>query len=153
MPVKSSPALLTIFRARAHLFPVPTFFDYPTTKQAMWKEGSIKRILDLQDKADYLLYSIGTVNAGIPSHVYSGGYLSQTDYQELEQHQIAGDIATVFFRKDGSFDRIPINERASGPNLEFFRQKHGICVVFWVGKGRWATCRVARWFNARINCG
>ncbi len=122
------------FQARAHLFPVPTFFDYPTTKQAMWKEGSIKRILDLQHKADYLLYSIGTVNAGIPSHVYSGGYLNQADYQELEHHQIAGDIATVFFRKDGSFDRIPINERASGPNLEFFRQKHGICVVSGLAK-------------------
>lgn len=59
------------YRARAHPFPVPTFFDYPDTKKALWKEGSIQRILNLQESADLLLYSIGAVNAGIPSHVYS----------------------------------------------------------------------------------
>ena len=122
------------YQARAHLFPVPTFFDYPETKQAMWKEGSIKRILDLQNQADLLLYSIGTVNAGIPSHVYSGGYLGEKDYKDLVRYKIAGDIATVFFKEDGSFDNIPINQRASGPNLEFFRQKYGICVVSGLAK-------------------
>jgi deoxyribonucleoside regulator len=122
------------YRARAQLFPVPTFFDYPETKQALWREGSIKRILDLQSQADLLLYSIGAVNAGIPSHVYSGGYLADADYVALKQHKIAGDIATVFFKEDGSTDNIPMNLRASGPNLEMFRQKHGICVVSGLAK-------------------
>ncbi len=122
------------YRARAQLFPVPTFFDYPETKQALWREGSIKRILDLQSQADLLLYSIGAVNAGIPSHVYSGGYLTNADYAALEQHKIAGDIATVFFKEDGSFDNIPMNQRASGPFLDMFRQKHGICVVSGLAK-------------------
>jgi deoxyribonucleoside regulator len=122
------------YRARAQLFPVPTFFDYPETKQALWREGSIKRILDLQSQADLLLYSIGAVNAGIPSHVYSGGYLADADYVALKQHKIAGDIATVFFKEDGSIDNIPMNLRASGPNLEMFRQKHGICVVSGLAK-------------------
>ena len=122
------------YRARAHLFPVPTFFDYAETKQALWKEGSIRRILDLQSKADVLLYSIGAVNAGIPSHVYSGGYLSDPDYQVLEQHKIAGDIATVFFKEDGSFQNIPLNKRTSGPNLDLFRSKFGICVVSGLAK-------------------
>ena len=124
------------YQARAHLFPVPTFFDYPETKTALWKEGSIKRILDLHAKADLLLYSIGAVNAGIPSHVYSGGYLSVQDYKELEKYEIAGDIATVFFKKDGSFDNIPLNRRASGPSLELFQQKYGICVVSGLAKVR-----------------
>lgn len=122
------------YQARAHLFPVPTFFDFAETKRALWKEGSIRRILDLQTKADLLLYSIGAMNAEIPSHVYSGGYLSRADYQELEKYQIAGDIATVFFREDGSFDGIPLNRRASGPNLELFQQKHSICVVSGLAK-------------------
>jgi DNA-binding transcriptional regulator LsrR (DeoR family) len=122
------------YQARAHLFPVPTFFDYRETKTALWREGSIKRILDLHAKADLLLYSIGAVNAGIPSHVYSGGYLAVQDYKELERYEIAGDIATVFFKKDGSFDNIPLNSRASGPNLELFQQKYGICVVSGLAK-------------------
>jgi len=124
------------FGAPAHLFPVPTFFDYAETKNALWKEGSLRRLLDLQQKADLLLYSIGTVNAGVPSHVYSGGYLEAKDYLELERQHIAGDIATVFFREDGSFDRIPLNERSSGPGLELFQQKNGICVVSGLSKVR-----------------
>lgn len=124
----------TNYQARAHLFPVPAYFDYCETKQALWREGSIKRILDLQEQADILLFSIGAVNAGIPSHVYSGDYLSRTDYRVLEQYNVAGDIATVFFKNDGSFDGIPINRRASGPNLELFRRKYGICVVSGLAK-------------------
>ena len=95
------------YQARAHLFPVPTFFDYPETKQALWRERSIKRILNLQERADVLLYSIGAVSAGIPSHVYSGGYLEERDYQELKRENIIGDIATVFFREDGSSSQHP----------------------------------------------
>ncbi|HAF63077.1 MAG TPA: transcriptional regulator [Anaerolineaceae bacterium] len=117
------------FQARANLFPVPTFFDFASTKSAMWKERSIQRILTLQEQADLLLFSIGAVNAGVPSHVYSGGYLEEGDLQEIHKYHIIGDIATVFFREDGSFENIPLNQRASGPNLNLFRNKHGICVV------------------------
>ena len=124
------------YQAAAHLFPVPTFFDYAETKKTLWEEGSIKRILDLQKRADLLLYSIGAVNAGIPSHVYSGGYLEQSDYAELVKEHIAGDIATVFFRENGSFGGIPLNERASGPNLELFQKKIGVCVVSGLAKVR-----------------
>jgi DNA-binding transcriptional regulator LsrR (DeoR family) len=109
-------------------------FSENETKQALWMEGSIRRILDLHSQADLLLYSIGAVNAGIPSHVYSGGYLVDTDYKELERYKIAGDIATVFFKEDGSFDNIPMNRRASGPNLKLFQEKHGICVVSGLAK-------------------
>jgi deoxyribonucleoside regulator len=124
------------YRARAHLFPVPTFFDYAETKKALWKERSIKRLLDLHKQTDLLIYSIGAVNAGIPSHVYSGGYLEEDDYVELDRLNVAGDIATVFFKADGSFSRIPMNERASGPNLELFQEKYGICVVSGLAKVR-----------------
>jgi len=124
------------YRARAHLFPVPTFFDYAETKQALWKERSIRRILDLHKRTDLLVYSIGAVNAGIPSHVYSGGYLEEQDYVELDRLNVAGDIATVFFREDGRFSGIPMNDRASGPNLELFKQKYGVCVVSGLAKVR-----------------
>lgn len=124
------------FQAAAHLFPVPTFFDYAETKKALWEERSISRILNLQQRADLLLYSIGAVNAGIPSHVYSGGYLEEKDYTELMKEKIAGDIATVFFRENGSFNGIPLNDRASGPNLAIFQKRYGICIVSGLKKVR-----------------
>lgn len=131
------------YQASANLFPVPTFFDFAETKNALWKERSIRRLLDLQKMADLFLYSIGAVDAGIPSHVYSGGYLEKKDYQELEREGTVGDIATVFFRQDGSFKNIAINNRASGPNLELFRQKYGLCVVSGLAKvkGLYAALR------------
>jgi len=124
------------FSAQSHLFPVPTYFDNPETKKWLWKEGSINNILEYQEKANILLYSIGAVNAGVPSYVHSAGYLDEKDYNELNRFKIAGDIATVFFKEDGSFESIPINNRASGPNLELFQRKHGVCVVSGLAKIR-----------------
>jgi DNA-binding transcriptional regulator LsrR (DeoR family) len=124
------------YQAVANLFPVPTLFDYAATKQALWKERSIQRLLDLQQKADLLLFSIGAVNAGVPSHVYSAGYLERGDFTELKRLRLVGDIATVFFREDGSFNNIPLNERSSGPMLDLFQNKHGICVVSGFAKVR-----------------
>jgi DNA-binding transcriptional regulator LsrR (DeoR family) len=124
------------YQARAHLFPVPTFFDHAETKKALWRERSIRRILDLHRRTDLLIYSIGAVNAGIPSHVYSGGYLEEQDYVELDRLGVAGDIATVFFKEDGTYSGIPMNDRASGPNLDLFREKYGICVVSGLAKVR-----------------
>jgi len=118
------------YSARPHLFPVPTFFDYAETKQALWRERSVRRILELQQQADVLLYSIGATDSNIPSQVYQGGYLEEKDMAELEKQGVVGDIATVFFRANGSYKDIPLNARASGPDLELFQQApHAICVV------------------------
>jgi len=124
------------YQAVANLFPVPAFFDYATTKQALWKERSIQRLLDLQNQADILLYSIGAVNAGVPSHVYNAGYLEKADYLEFKRLGLVGDIATVFFREDGSYHNIPMNNRTSGPDLKLFKEKYGICVVSGFAKVR-----------------
>jgi DNA-binding transcriptional regulator LsrR (DeoR family) len=49
--------------------------------------------------------------------------------------EIYSRFATVFFRADGSFHDIPINDRASGPDLAIVRSaKHALCVVSGLGK-------------------
>jgi DNA-binding transcriptional regulator LsrR (DeoR family) len=123
------------YGARAHLFPVPTFFDYPETKQALWRERSVQRVLQLQQQADIMLYSIGSANSSVPSHVYAAGYLEEKDMWELEQEDVVGDIATVMFRKDGTYADIPLNARASGPFLKLFRESQcALCVVSGLSK-------------------
>ena len=55
--------------------------------------------------------------------------------QELKQAGAVGDIATVFYRADGSFADIPFNKRASGPSLSITRKvKWVLCVVSGLGK-------------------
>jgi deoxyribonucleoside regulator len=123
------------FNGQAHLFPVPAFFDYPETKQAMWRERSIRHLHDLSSRADLLVYSIGASDSRIPSYVYVGAYLEPKDFKELRRERVVGDIATVFYRGDGSYENIPLNARASGPDLSLFkRTKHALCVVSGLAK-------------------
>jgi DNA-binding transcriptional regulator LsrR (DeoR family) len=43
---------------------------------------------------------------------------------------VVGDVATVFFRADGSTDGIPLNERGTGPDFTVLqRTPRRICVV------------------------
>lgn len=107
------------FAASHFLFPVPAFFDHAETREALWRERSIRRILALQESADLLLFSIGDPAAGHLGDCSAG---------------IVGDIGTVFFDGRGSGD-LEINRRSSGPPLSrYARSRHSVCVVSGVRK-------------------
>lgn len=123
------------FGAQVQQFPVPTFFDDPLTKDAMWRERSTMRLLEAQRHVDIALFGIGSPFAEIPSHVYAGGYLEEVDYDALSKLNVVGDVATVFFRADGSDSAIPLNKRSSGPDLRTFRLiPRRICAVAGLSK-------------------
>ena len=112
------------YGAAAQGFPVPAFFDYPETRAHLWRERSIKRVLELQDRMDLAVFS------AVPSHVYSAGYLERGDRAELERDGVVGDIATVFLRSDGSYDRIALNARSSGPSLDRLKAvPRRLCII------------------------
>lgn len=118
------------FGARVQQFPVPAFFDDPATKQAFWRERSTQRLLDLQGRLDLALFGIGSPFAEVPSHVYQGGYLERSDYEALSRDGAVGDVATVFYRADGSTEGIALNARATGPDFQTLRRApRRICVV------------------------
>jgi DNA-binding transcriptional regulator LsrR (DeoR family) len=123
------------FGATVQQFPVPTFFDSSATKIAMWKERSIKRLVDLQGRLDVALFGLGSPFAAVPSRVYIGDYLEPADYASLSESGVVGDVATVFYREDGSTDDIPMNDRGSGPALSILRRiPRRVCVVSGVSK-------------------
>ncbi|GAB3631439.1 sugar-binding transcriptional regulator [Microbacterium shaanxiense] len=123
------------FGAGIQQFPVPAFFDDPRTKEAMWRERSTRRVLDLQARADVILFGLGSPFAEVPSRVYIGGYLDRDDYRSLREEKIVGDIATVFYRSDGSWKDIELNNRATGPTFPVLsRASRRICVVAGVQK-------------------
>ena len=118
------------FDASVHLFPVPAFFDYAETRRAMWCERSVARVLDVQRKADIVLFSIGAVTGEVPSHVYSAGYLEPEDIEILEAEGVVGDVCTVFLRADGTYEDLSLNERATGPTpAELRRVPRRVCAV------------------------
>jgi deoxyribonucleoside regulator len=118
------------FGATVQQFPVPAFFDDPATKEALWRERSTARVLAVQRRMDIAVFGIGSPSADLPSHVYAGGYLDRADYDDLARSRVVGDIATIFFRADGSHDAIPLNYRSSGPGFEvLMRVPRRIAVV------------------------
>lgn len=123
------------YGARVEQFPVPAFFDHAATKTAMWNERSVQRVLELQSKMSIAIFGVGSVDADYPSHVYAGGYLDEDDLNALATSDVVGDVATVFFRADGSSDGIVLNERSTGPALSQLRQvRRRICVVSGASK-------------------
>lgn len=118
------------FGAHVQQFPGPAFFDNPDTKQAFWRERSVSRVLNMQSSMDIALFGLGAPFSEVSGHVYAGGYLDLSDYVSMRETGVVGDVATVFFRADGSADNIPLNARATGPDFNVLRKTpRRICVV------------------------
>ncbi|HEX4817559.1 MAG TPA: sugar-binding domain-containing protein [Nonomuraea sp.] len=119
------------FGAYVQQFPVPLFFDSPRTKELLLRERSVRRVVELQHNCDAVLFSLGTVADGMPSSPYLSGYfLDEDDFASLAEDGAVGDIATSFYRLDGSHEGIRFNARTSGPDLDQIRHvKHRICAV------------------------
>jgi deoxyribonucleoside regulator len=118
------------FDAEVRHFPVPAFFDFAETREAMWRERSVQRVLAVQRRADIALFGVGALGGQVPSHVYSAGYLDESDLAALYAAGVVGDVCTVFLRQDGSYQDIAINRRATGPTpAELARIPRRLCVV------------------------
>ena len=100
--------------ATVHQFPVPAFFDYAATREAMWHERSVQRVLETQSQATVAVFSVGAFDAEVPSHVYTHNYLTAADLRSLRADGAVGDVCTVFLRADGTFRDIAMNARGSG---------------------------------------
>ncbi len=102
--------LRVAFDAAVHHFPVPAFFDFPDTKAAMWRERSVRRVLDVQRRADIALFSVGAVAGAVPSHVYSAGLPRRRRHPRCCTGEgVVGDVCTVFLRADGSYADVALN--------------------------------------------
>ena len=118
------------FSAQIQQFPVPAFFDDPQTKEALWRERSTKRVLEIQSRMDVAVFGLGSPFAEVPSHVYIGGYLDAQDYRSLSADKVVGDVATVFFRQDGSWKDVALNARGTGVHFDRLRRvARRVCVV------------------------
>ncbi len=118
------------FDSRVVLFPVPAFFDYAATKEAMWRERSVQNVLRLHDRLDLAVFGVGSLQGQVPSHVYSAGYMDANDMQKLADDGVVGDVCTVLLREDGTYDDIDYNARATGLTpAELQNVPRRICVV------------------------
>src|ERR671912_205977 len=73
------------YRASVEQFPVPASFDDPRTKDAVWRERSTRRILDVQAQMGVVVFSVGSADSRVPSRVYARGYLDPADRSRLSE--------------------------------------------------------------------
>ncbi|MGP5290402.1 sugar-binding transcriptional regulator [Brachybacterium tyrofermentans] len=105
-----------LWDATVHHFPVPAFFDYAATRDAMWRERSVHRVLETQQQCTLAVFGVGAFDAAVPSHVYTNNYLTGEDLRSLRADGAVGDVCTVFLRADGTYRDIAMNARCSGPD-------------------------------------
>ena len=118
------------YDAQAHLLLAPAVFEFGATKRALWRERSVRRILEMQAHADILLFSVGSFDDNSRSAVYRSEYLSEEDYAAMRQQGVVADIANVMLRADGNYSELPINQRTCGPDLNLFHHvDRAICVL------------------------
>ncbi|MBK0331425.1 MULTISPECIES: sugar-binding transcriptional regulator [Brachybacterium] len=110
------------FGADVHLFPVPAIFDSAQTRRLMWQEGSIRRTLAMRAGAQILLTSVGVPDTDHPSRLYESGFLTAGDVEELARERTVGNLASIFFRADGSTDGIAVNDRSTGMPFDEVRR-------------------------------
>lgn len=112
------------------LFPVPMVFFDSETRRMVWNEPSVKLAQEYQQRADVYIFSVGIGHLTWERTLLHAGLDNDTDREALLDHDVVGDLAGVFFRSDGSFHDLVINERASGPSLELYRRvKRSVCIV------------------------
>ena len=146
-PVREGPSageLLSRMRlslgARTISFPVPAFFDHVATREAMWSERSVKRVLAVTCRASLAVFGVGALdalNGALPSQVYEGGHLTARDQAVLRRQNVVGDVCTVLLRSDGSWRDVTLNARATGPTpAQLSRIPRRLCVAAGTGKAR-----------------
>ena len=126
--------------ARTISFPVPAFFDHVATREAMWSERSVKRVLSVVRRASLAVFGVGALdalNGALPSQVYEGGHLTARDQTVLRRQNVVGDVCTVLLRADGSWRDVTLNARATGPTpAQLARIPRRLCVAAGTGKAR-----------------
>ena len=124
--------------ARTISFPVPAFFDHVATREAMWSERSVKRVLSVVRRASLAVFGVGALdalNGALPSQVYEGGHLTARDQAVLRRQNVVGDVCTVLLRADGSWRDVALNARATGPTpAQLARIPRRLCVAAGTGK-------------------
>lgn len=104
-----------------YLFPVPAVVDSKEISDVLKKDSQVQKVLNLARKAQITIFSVGALSK--KSILYEVGYLKEKDYNQLEEAAAVGDIASRFFRVEGTIANESLNERVVGLELDELKSK------------------------------
>ncbi|PIE04475.1 MAG: transcriptional regulator [Spirochaetales bacterium] len=118
------------FEGELVLYPVPMMFATEEARKLMWNEPSIRIAREYQQRADTIIFTVGVAHLTWERMLLSARLNENREHRVLLDRDVVGDLATVFYRIDGTFKDLAINQQSSGPALETYRQVgRSVCIV------------------------
>lgn len=112
------------------LYPVPMVFSSTETRDLVCDEPTVRIAQEYQQRADTIVFTVEVAHLTWERMLLTAGIDADHDHQDLLDRDVVGDLATVFYRSDGSYEDLPINRRSSGPSLETYRRVgRSVCIV------------------------
>ncbi len=138
------------YKAIPYLMPLPAVVDSASLKKAILSDKNISRTLELGQKAEIALFTIGSF--GFNSVLVKADYFEPNEVDELLKSGAVGDICSRIIKADGTICSKDLNNRTIGIELEELKKKqYSIAVVG--GKEKLSATRAGlngKWFNTLI---
>jgi deoxyribonucleoside regulator len=100
----------------AHYLHAPMLVADAGVRDALLRDKSIERTLELARRADVTLVGVGAVDR--EAGQYRTGYLDDADLEYIRGRGAVGDVCGSYFARDGSFCPVEMNERTVALDFE-----------------------------------
>ncbi|WP_158212267.1 sugar-binding transcriptional regulator [Natranaerobius trueperi] len=101
--------------------PAPSIVNSIELKNVFLQEEKIKETLELGNKAEIAIYSIGLPNEY--SVLIEAGYFTKSQMQELREQGAVGDICSRYFTIEGEIFNKDLDERTIGIDIKSLKNK------------------------------
>jgi len=138
------------YQALPYLLPLPAIVDNIELKQAIVNDKNISKTLELAQRAEIALFSVGVFNHD--SALVKADYFDKTDVDLLLEKGAIGDICTHIITENGEICDFDLDQRTIGIELENLRNKQ-FSIAVAGGKEKLKVIRaglLARYFNVLV---
>lgn len=123
------------YDAMGYSLNVPSIVDNFEIAEAIKKDSKIKEVLDVAEKADTVIFSVGYLSE--KSVLVRAGYFTEKDYVNLRNEGYVGDICSRYIKYDGSHSKGELYNKVIGISLESIKKKkNSIGVVIGTEKAK-----------------
>ncbi|MDP4161818.1 MAG: sugar-binding transcriptional regulator [Bacillota bacterium] len=113
--------LADAFHTTPHFLPVPAVVDHVVVKQAITADRNIKKVLELGEKANIALYTVGA--PGEQSTLMRAGYFLESDVETLTSNHTVGDVCSRYIDISGRISNSLLDNRTIGIELSHLKEK------------------------------
>jgi len=104
-----------------YILPVPAIVDKKETKDLLLEERSISQIMDLSEKANIAIFTMGYFSTECA--LARAGYMNKREVKELEKKGAVGDVFTHIIKVDGTPCDMELDDRTVALGLDELKKK------------------------------